>query len=454
MVVRKLTTKLGTVIAFAAWTVLSACQAGKAVDLPADQVWSSLHFRYHARGADTTRCGDVLVPLEEHFTLLQSILGFDWPSGGVVDYYKFVDAEDFAAHAPCPLGSAGCSFGGKVYTAAWFEQHELVHAYLWPRGSPPVVLVEGVAVALSCSHHLPQAPTLSLEQALNVEQALSDTRVYETGGRFVRYLMDRYAERSFFQVYSSLSQDAKLSDLDGILRSTYGVGVDELWLDMLVTQPSCAPPFACSREALPVDGTPVPVAPLCGHGIDYRTFSMASSGNVAVTGPAGSHMGRCAPVHAYETLATSFSPGTSQVGLLQVDAGPYYLSFDPEQTTSVSVEAAETPWAGPACEVLRPYVIGSDDYPALSVTLPEKPKVWFLQLRFDGPHRLSLSHNPSGLDESVEVTVCPDCDFYSPGCRSANLAREDLDVVWNGSYFLRFNTLAAVAPNRIDLVCK
>jgi hypothetical protein len=423
-------------------------------NLPSEQRLSSSHFRYHTRAGDAAICDDLLDTLEQHFVLLESTLGFDWPSGHVIDYYKFIDAADFKDNAPCPSGSAGCSFGGNIYTSELFEQHELVHAYLWPVADPPVVVSEGVAVALSCSHPLPSVPTLTLDEALHASDALSDPRVYETGGRFARFLIDRYGAPAFLSLYVGVAQAGRTPSrdaFDGALRAVYGLGADQLWVDMLVTQASCAQPFACSRAALPVDGTPVPVKPTCGLSSDSRTFAISTDGNVAISGPPKAKLGSCSlPPASRSTDAVASD--ASQVGLLQVVAGRYFLTFDPREPSSVAVQAARVPWSGSSCDSLQAYTIAADEGNALTVTIPDKEPVWYLRLHFEGAKQLSLSHRSATADESVKATVCQDCDFYSSRCVVADLADDTLAVSGNGDYFIRFETLAAVSPNRVEIV--
>lgn len=466
MVVRRCTRFTVHVLAFLGLVGLPACGVDGVFDsqpgemngernLPADQRLSSTHFRYHTRTGDAAICDDLLETLEQHFALLQSTLGFDWPSGHVIDYYKYVDAADFNDNAPCPKGSAGCSFGGNIHASELFEQHELVHAYLWPVADPPVVVAEGAAVALSCSHPLPSVPTLTLDEALQASDALSDQRVYETGGRFARFLFDRYGAPAFLNFYLGVAQAGRTPSrdaFDAALRAVYGVGIDQLWIDMLVTQTSCAQPFACSRAALPVDGTPVPVKPICGLTRDSRTFAISTDGNVAISGPTSATLGSCSLSPASRITDAVVASDESQVGLLQVVAGRYFLTFDPRDSSSVAVEAARKPWAGPFCEPLQAYAIAAEEDPALTVTVPDKEPVWYLRLHFEGAKQLSLSHRSAAADESVKATVCQDCDFNSSRCVVADLADHTLDVSGDGDYFIRFETLAAVSPNRVEIV--
>ncbi len=452
------------VLAFLALAGLAACGEGGVFEpgemsadreLPSDRHLVSSHFGYHARAADRAICDGLLDTLEQHFALLRSTLGFEWPSGRVIDYYKFVDAEDFANSAPCPKGSSGCFSGGAIYTPDLFEQHELVHAYLWPLADPPVVVAEGAAVALSCSHPLPSVPTLTLDEALRASDALSDPRMYETSGRFARFLLDRYGAAAFMRLYADVAQIGKHPEsaaFDGVLRAVYGVGADQLWVDMLVTQASCAQPFACSRAALPVDGTRVALEPICGLASDSRTFAMSADGNVAISGLPGARLGSCSSPPVSRSSTAVVASDAAQVGLLQVPAGRYFLSFDPRQSSSVSVQAATAPWAGPVCEDLQPFAMTGDEGTALTVTIPDKDAVWYLRLRFAGAKQLTLSHRAATADESIEATVCQDCDFHSSRCVVADLAHDTLEVSGDADYFIRFETLAAVSPNRVEIV--
>jgi hypothetical protein len=201
-----------------------------------------------------------------------------------------------------------------------------------------------------------------------------------------------------------------------------------------------------------VDGTPVPIKPICGLTSDSRTFAINSDGNVAISGPPSAKLGSCSLPPASRITNAVVSSDESQVGLLQVAAGRYFLTFDPRESSSVAVEAARLPWAGPSCESLQPYALAADESPALTVTIPDKAPVWYLRLHFEGAKQLSLSHRAATADESVKATVCQDCDFYSSRCVVVDLADDTLDVSGNGDYFIRFETLAAVSPNRVEIV--
>ena len=433
-----------------AGTLLLACSPDARSNLPQDLAWTSPHFEYHARSLDSDICGEMLGTLEQHFQLIQDLLGFAWPTGRAIGYYKFADSQDFTSNAPCPHGAGGCS-DGNVYAYAPFEQHELVHAYLWPLGLPPPVIAEGTAVALACSPGIPETPTLSLRDAIAVGIALDDVRVYETGGRFVRYLLNTYGSSAFLPFYAGLHRGATFEQLDMLAQSVYGASADDLWAATLATHASCPQPFDCSRAALPTDGTAVQVAPVCGLKSDVRTFTLPADGYVAITAPGATQLKSCDPVPFTSELATTYSAGAAQIGLLQLAAGHYEVNF-PTGPSTVAVAVPTQPWAGPECAPLQPFLVGASEYPALSVALPAGAQAWMLKLRFGGPHLLAIAQGFSTSLSSITATACPDCDFTSAECQTVDLDRGAMDVLWDGDHVLRFQTDDSSVPSRIDVV--
>src|SRR5688500_3633717 len=69
--------------------VLPECAGDAPLDLPDDQLWESEHFRYHLRRDEAVACEEVTDQLERHFAIVRDYLGFSWPAGAKVDYYKF-----------------------------------------------------------------------------------------------------------------------------------------------------------------------------------------------------------------------------------------------------------------------------------------------------------------------------------------------------------------------------
>jgi hypothetical protein len=323
-------------------SVLS-CQADKDYDLPDDVVWTSPHFAYHSRTGDQSVCEDIAEKLEQHFSSIQTTIGFDWPAGRTIHYYKFPTRDDFVANSPCPAGSAACTESNHVYSYRVFEQHELVHAYLWPLGLPPPLITEGAAVALSCSQTISSTPSLSLQDALRVPDALSDQRVYDTGGRLVRFLLATYGAESFLRFYSHLGAGSTFDTLDHLMRATFGAGAEEIWQETLATPANCPPPFECSRDALPLDGTLTEIRPTCGLFRDARTFTLAATADIAITSSALLLVASCDAINFSAIRVTSANPGGQQVGLVTLKQGHYYLDIRSSEPTTVQIAAATFP---------------------------------------------------------------------------------------------------------------
>jgi hypothetical protein len=418
--------------------------------LPGDRVWESQHFAYHARAQDTAICGDLLGTLERHFSFLQNRLGFDWPAGKRVNYYKFVDTADYQAHAPCPQGSGGCADGNSVYAYDAFEQHELVHAYLNPLGAPLTVVSEGAAVALACNREIAETPSLSLADAVNVRESLDDQRVYDTGGRLMRTLLDRFGSAAFLRFYAATSKTSSFADLDSALLAVYGSGANQLWDAALASPASCPPAFACARESLMGDGTTLPVQPVCGLQSDSRTFALFNNGDVAIAAPAATKVGSCDPIPFAQTLASTYAGVGPQVGLLQLAAGRYYLDFPTDSTSELAVLEPARPWAGSNCSVLQPFVVGDEQYETMTIALPRGTSSWSIRLRFDQAQPVTLSRT-SGSLSSLRLLSCPDCDTSSPRCQVLDLGSDPVDTLLQGNRVLHVQSLSPQHVDRIQI---
>ena len=430
--------------------LIGGCRGQSPSDLPNDKVWISPHFAYHARVEDAAICGDLLATLERHFYHLQSLLGFEWPPGRTINYYKFVDVSDFVENSPCPKASGGCTDGNGVYTYDAFEQHELVHAYLWHLGSPLTVVKEGAAVALACNQSIAESPTLSLADSVQVQQPLDDPRVYDTGGRLVRYLLDQYGPESFIRFYAAVGSPVTFSDFDHVAREMFGVSTEAIWSAALATHASCPPTFACSREALSGDGTALAVTPVCGLQSDNRTFAITAGGDVAIAAPASTRIGSCDSIPFAQTLASTYLGGASQVGLLQLAAGRYYLDFPSAATGDLAVLEPNQPWAGNDCSALQPFVVEGDQYETIAIAVPQGTSSWAIKLRFVDHQRLTISRTSSS-PPSLKLFACPGCDAVQGLCQALDLADTPVDVDWQGDYVLQLDSLSPQHAERIQI---
>lgn len=136
---------------------LVGCQSGsgeyqKWWTFPADErVWESEHFIYHSYPDDDATCPEVLNILEDHFRKSQEYLGFPWPEGAKIDYYKFPDFDALEASNAC-YGTA-CSSYRLIFSVDRVETHELVHGYfLIDEVHRLPLLDEGLAEALTCDN--------------------------------------------------------------------------------------------------------------------------------------------------------------------------------------------------------------------------------------------------------------------------------------------------------------
>jgi hypothetical protein len=429
------------------------CGPASTAELPGDLTWTSTHFRYFARSTDADICDDLLTTLEDHFHLLQSRLGFAWPPGRVIDYYKYADDPDYLAHAPCPKGSGGCTTGTRIFTNSAFEKHELVHAYLLPTGEPPPLIAEGAAVALACNLAIPETPTLGLADALSVVDALADLRIYQTGGRLVRYLLDTYGAERFMRLYGQLGWNAGFHDLDAQLRSIYGLGADALWAATLGTPASCPEPYACSRPSLPLDGTTTMVAPICGLYGDYRVLELSADSVLAIASPRRVLISSCDPIPFHSLRMTEIDQGRPQVGLVPLPGGKHLVAFEAVRpATTIATTVSAGPWAGNDCAKVEPVVIAADDNPTVAIWLPVGQPTWLVRLRFQGPRQLSIRQGFRSSTASLKVTVCPDCNVTSEQCQTAALDTDTLSVSSNGDSVVRIDSDDITVASEVEIV--
>jgi hypothetical protein len=424
---------------------LVACRAEEEHDLPQDVVWDSPHFAYHTRIGEQPVCEDVVATLEQHFSSIQRMFGFDWPNGRTIHYYKFTSQTDFVANSPCPAGSAACTSGNHVYSYHVFEQHELVHAYFWPFGLPPPVVAEGTAVALVCNRPIPEAPSLSLADAMRVQDALSDQRVYDTGARLVRYLLEAYGAEAFLRFYSRLRQPSAFEALDRSMRSEFDVGADEVWAKALAAPANCPPSFACSRDSIPLDGTTIEVSPTCGLFGEARTFSLVEDSEVAIAGTVSLSVGSCDPIPFSTLHATVADTAVHQIGVVPLPQGRYYLDIGSWQPTSVQMAATVAPWAGRDCSSLQTLLLPAGQYPDLRISIPPGAPEWAVKLHFEELRQLTVR-----WPAATSLSVCPDC---SPSlCQMWSSPSHRWDVTWQGDYVLRVQGAGGSETTTLEIV--
>ncbi len=412
--------------------VLGAC-GGAAPDWPDDVRWTSAHFDYYTRHDETEACESLVAVFEQHFTVMQSALGFEWADGDKISYRKFVDVADFDHNSPCPQRSGGCAPGQTAHSPVAFEQHELIHTYLARVGRPPSLFLEGVAVALSCDPRgLGRAPTLSWDQALNDPDDFAS--IYPTAGVLVSHLLRRFNIALFMELYRSLPSGAGPAEVDAKMRQLYGASAENIWQDALADRWGCVPLWPCSRESIPVDGTPVALGAQCGLQQDYRRFDVAADSNVVVssTGNRGMRLLECDADGSRPDVIISDVALATGVGLTQVAAGRYYVEFA-SRPSEVAVTIPTRAAAGPDCATLEPLVIPADPAVVVRVVIPPMTPSWFVKLRVPEAHRFAV-----GSLDTMTLSVCGDCDGAAPGCEPAPLLPRGLTANLAGDYVLHF----------------
>jgi hypothetical protein len=370
--------RLNFIFALAALAIFAACGGPPAVNLPGDATWSSAHFDYHVRASESDTCPDVLTALEQHFNVLQTYLGFDWPAGVKIAYYKFTDAADFAANGRCPADAGGCAPGTSVESSQSLDTHELVHAYLAPFGAPPWVLTEGVAVALSCTSrdYAGPKPTLGWDQLASVQSGAADpVTAYSAGAWLVGYLLSAYEPKQFLNLYRVLPRDADSVQMDAVYRQVYGVGLADIWAAALAEdQPRNNCPWQCAGAPLPLDGSAVDTSGLCGVDVP-RPFSLAAAATISfATTAADFVLGPCGQAAVPATGLNGGMPG-GLLAIYHLDAGSFFLSHSSVPGSIVGNNDASGS-LNPTCPLAND--LSALAWPYVYMAVPPSSATWFL----------------------------------------------------------------------------
>lgn len=393
-----------------AWTTLAACQSD--LNLPSDRNWQSAHFDYRTRAADTSVCPDILGPLEDHFTTLQSYLGFDWQDGQKVTYYKFLDSADFSANADCGTGAGGCAPGPNVRSTAGLDTHELVHAYLAGTGHPTPILVEGVAVVLSCTAngYANPKPTQTWDQLASIAFSPSDTvTVYAVGAWLVGYLLDTFGAQQFLTLYRTLPSTADTAAMDAAFQRIYGQGLSAIWTSALSeSHPRNSCVWQCSRPAIALDGVAFDTSSgVCGVD-NVRPFTVSSAAAISfLSQGAAFGLGPCGQTNPPDGSLNGGVAG-GMLALYDLPADSYYLEYGAAPGTM-------TP-TGDASASLNPICANATDSAALSastmfVAVPPSNSNWFLPL----PPPLADGKPPlvEPVQTATTASFCALCDTNS-----------------------------------------
>jgi len=377
----------GSAAAALCWAFLAACSEDVQHHFPDDRLWESAHFRYHSRESDAGTCEAVLLQLERHFEGMQAYLGFTWPEGRKVDYYKFLDLADYLDNSECPENSGGCSNESTIRSPFRLEEHELIHAYLAPLGLPPEFFVEGVASALACS--LPEPPPLEprrWQDLVAISPGDQEYDEYFYGGWFVSDLLHRYGPEPFLALYQRLDgQSASVEQISSAFASVYGITLDSAWNTSSASgyRTRCVNFWKCSGPDLPLDGSPQSVMHACDGSDNTRTLQLDTATGVLLNLEGMYIFG---PTSCDEELPYAVSGdlvgGITESSIFPLSAGKYFIEAMSNEEATFGVRTLSGNAFSQDCAALETIALNLDDFPrrVFKLTIPNDGPAWFVKL--------------------------------------------------------------------------
>lgn len=210
---------------------LTACSDAPS-DWPSHLQEKSAHFKYWVRDDDSGSCAGITEDLERHrATLLTYLQG----TGGeeTIDYYKFRDPKDLAAHGPCNQRDdlvVQCQRDHRLFAHELMQQHELVHAYTMARGRSARFLDEGLAEALSCGLASRSATEVSLPELLAWSSPDDGAlAVQDSASIFVAHLLRVGEPSAFLELHSLLEPGANAEQVEAAFQKVYSTSAEELY---------------------------------------------------------------------------------------------------------------------------------------------------------------------------------------------------------------------------------
>jgi hypothetical protein len=394
-------------------TLAIACSSDDGHNFPKDRLWESAHFRYHTRIDDPQPCEAVLVQLERHFGLLQGYLGFAWPAGRKVDYYKFVDQADYLANSGCSAGSDSCASDSEVMSPHVLQDHELIHAYLAPLGTPPAFFVEGAAGVLACRHLFVVQNFKPWREVVTEAFGTKFGRAYYEGPWFVGYLLDRFGPASFLALYGRLDYRTATADtIAGEFASVYGESLDAVWNAGLDAGASlrCVNLWNCSGPSLPLDGSIQTLESTCDGSDNSRTFTLDTDTDVLIL----SHRYFMdAPLACDERMPTYVGGGTQSVDygslydptVVTIPRGKYFIKSGAQGgVPDIGVRPLPSPTLSQDCGQLHALDTSGEEFwkGDIRLSIPNDGQSWYVKL-----HPATGNTYYTGYSEQVlECSVC------------------------------------------------
>lgn len=250
---------------------IASCSDAAAPSWPNQELERSAHFRYFVRPDDSRQCAGITRDLERQRSLVFDYFGA-LQTGEPIDYYKFRDGVDLREHSPCPKPdspefSRSCQAHHQVWTYEPMQQHELIHAYLEPRGLSAQFLVEGIAHALSCGLDRRPVSDLSLADLVAWNENEDLEARYDEASLFVGHLLSIGGPGAFLSLYDQLRWGASLARVGAAIQAVYGTSADELYAASQNTAPGagCVPLWECSGPAWDTSTSTFNAVSVCGE---------------------------------------------------------------------------------------------------------------------------------------------------------------------------------------------
>lgn len=449
-----------------AWLFTAGCDGSHGpTNWTSEQLWSSAHFRYHARPDDVSVGPAVLDVLEEHGTLVAGgWFGLDAGAWGPIDYFKYRSLSDFqGAGTPCGQRPCALLFGSgriEIHTPTIVDEHEIVHGYVLRFACAPPLFREGLAASVSCDP-APEpalgastAPPSWLSGSWRDAAALPEgsPAVYGPAGLLTSWIIDRWGVERFIAFYRVVGCGGSLEDVAAAFAAQYGVSLDSVWDDMVAAPTKrlctfatgCAEPPATGtvRLTTALDGYRLAV-PIPGDGALIGPTYTASA-PVPVVRPCTSAAALPGfddhwPAYSAAWFPTAVLPG----GAENVVALPNVRGTDDDQEVeldlAISALPATTAVGAPgSCSDVTPLVLGATSGSVLVWPVPAGPIVLAVQSSQAGPGQTARIRDDG--NGAATVDACEACaDGILQNCASAEsgptFAAPWLRVTWSPAVY-------------------
>ena len=154
-----------------------------------------------------------------------------------------------------------------------------------PTGFPPWLILEGVAVALSCQLELYQRPNGDWRDVYPLPNSgPRSSELYGAGGWLTGFLLRSRPIESFMLLYGRATQAMPAAAFASLFEEIYGESEDYVWAQVTaLARPPIICPWECTRPSFQADGgTSVPSATVCGIGAGH-TLELLDSRDLVVS---------------------------------------------------------------------------------------------------------------------------------------------------------------------------